>query len=349
MNRWNRVNPSAAHRLLAVIGIFILFCLIAFSKTDSYFLSGDESGYFANLELIERYGISAEFLRHFSGMAGPLHPIIQWILLPLTGGVPPGIRLVNFAVLLLILWQFRHERWYRVMSIPMTFICAGYAMTEIPAMLFLLIGLLLLRKERVGTFDFLLVGLSLSLAIAGRWNYLVLLPAFLFYMLKIRKYSTTDVATFVASSLIFPLWIGIAWRGISPPEVSGLPGYNFFDVKPDNFILSACFAGMMVFMLSPNWYAVAVVKWRQIFLVGCAVLVSNSCFNLLEFLPGKSLFNRIPATVWPYFEQAMWQRAISLGFGSLAIFVSTVFLYVLYRRIRQNPKLSRYFMVYQLC
>ena len=163
--KWKvQLTPVNAYRLLALTGLFVLFFFIVFSGIDSYFLSGDESGYFANLELINRFGINSEFLQHFSGMAGPLHPIMHWILQPLTGGIPPGVRIVNFGILLIILWLVRDMQWYRILGIPMTFVCAGYAMTELPAMFFLLLCLLFLKVEKVSYIQIFFAGLCLSLS-----------------------------------------------------------------------------------------------------------------------------------------------------------------------------------------
>ena len=331
-----RVNIGILYRALSVLGLGVLFCLIAENGPDSYFLSGDESGYFANLELINRYGVSTEFLRHFSGMAGPLHPILHWMLLPLTGGVPPGIRFVNFVILLLFLWIFRKDFGYRLLSIPMTFICAGYAMTEFPSMLFLLISLFLLKKENSSVWQLFLAGFCLSISIAGRWNYLILLPLFYYYVGIRKPQSIYGISAFLMSSLIFPIWIGFAWQGISPPEVSGLPGYGFFDVNPENFVLSCCFAAMMVFILAPRWFSVISLCRFYFFLLLPLVFALNFCFDLVKFLPAKSLFNHFALNTFPHLESSTIMHLISGGFGAVAIVLSLLFLHALYLQMKKH-------------
>lgn len=338
-----RSVTNTIYKMIAVFGMVTLFFIVASSGEDSYFRSGDESGYFANLPLIDTYGISTAFLRHFSGMAGPLHPILHWILSPLTGGVPPGVRFVNYVILLLILWLFRQDLWYRIVCIPMTIICAGYAMTEFPSILCMLVSILLLKRKNISVLQFFLAGLFFSLSIAGRWNYLVLMPVFFIYVGYEIANSRKALVAFIAASLIFPVWIGYAWQGISPPEVNGLAGYGFFDVKWTNFILCACFTAMMVVLLSPRWFAVIDWKQKNLKMIFFALVAGNLLFNGFEFLPAKSVFNRIPSLTFLHMEQDTILHLISLGFGTMAIVVSLIFLYALFLQIKRNNGASYLF------
>lgn len=334
--------PTSAYQIMAVLGMLVLFCLIACSGSDSYFQSGDESGYFANLELIDRYGVSTEFMRHFSGMAGPLHPILHWILLPLTGGVPPGIRFVNFGILLLIFWMFKDEQWYKVVGIPMTFVCGGYAMTELPAMFFLLLSLLLLTREKTENIFVFMAGLCLSLSVAGRWNYLVLLPIFFLYVVSKSNYSKLRITLFVFGSLILPAWILYAWQGLTPPEVKGLPGYGLTDINPENFILSTCFAGMMVLIISPGWFSVIKLNRKRLFYFSL-LLLGNVIFGICKFLPAKALFYNIPPSAFPLAGQEKWLGALSIVFGTVSIAITLFFLWALYENVVKDPSAEKRF------
>ena len=324
-------------KTLGWIALSILFLLIATSGIDSYFLSGDESGYFLNLELIDKYGISTSFLQHFSGMAGPLHPILHWLLRPLTGAVPPAARFVNFVILCVFVWHFRRDIGERLLFIPMTFVCAGYAMTEFPAMLFLLYSILIinsLKKERSSQIlQIILSGFCLSLAIAGRWNYLVLLPLFwIWFFIKLNgeklkfsnllSFSSVQIFLFLLCSLIFPIWILSAWKGLAPPEAQLVEGYGTFDIAPHHLILSGCFSALMMLILRPQWLMEMKKSISLFTYFSITVFVTNLFLNYYNFLPAKSLFNQL--------ESYLPLQIIGGFFGSLSICMSLVFLYNLF-------------------
>ncbi|MFZ4544306.1 MAG: hypothetical protein ACOYOA_09680 [Saprospiraceae bacterium] len=335
-------SAESTYKLIGAFCLTLLFLLIANSGSDSYFNSGDESGYFANQQILFQYGFSTDFLRHFSGMAGPLHPILHWILSPLTGGIPPGVRFVNFVILLLILWQFRMDYWHKIVCIPMTFICAGYAMTELPAMFFLLLSIHLLRMEKASTWSFLFSGLCLSLAVAGRWNYLLVIPAF-YYLVGVKsKWNVNALFVFIFSSLIFPLWIIYAWQGISPPEVRGLSGYGFWDVDIRNFILSGSFAALIMFVLSPHWYVRNSYTRVNLFIVGSLTFAGNGLFHIFEFLPAKSVFDPLFGYFTFLFDKESAALFLANGFGSLSITIAYLFYNNLYAKLKKGRDDAEY-------
>ncbi len=319
------------HRLMSGlhwVAFGILFLLIATSGIDSYFTGGDESGYFLNLELIDKYGISTAFLQHFSGMAGPLHPILHWLLQPLTGGVPPAVRFVNFVILAYFIWHFRKDLGQRILFIPMTFICAGYAMTEFPALLFLLFSLLIINDlDKIELNKVMLVcvaGFCLSLAISGRWNYLVLLPIFWLWLF-LKKINSISIVLFIITSLSFPVWILYAWQGLVPPEARVVSGYGTFDIAPHHLILSGCFAALMVLLLRPTWLFEMKKSISVFTYLSIGVFISNSLLRYYSFLPAKSIFNRLSSLI-----PMRGEIELATAFGSLSICLSLVFFYNLF-------------------
>lgn len=313
------------NKILSIIALIILFCLIATSGADSYFIYGDESGYFLNLELIDKYGITTEFLRHFSGMAGPLHPILHWLLKPITGGIPPSVRFVNFVILCFFIYRFRENLGWRIIWIPMTFICAGYAMTEFPAMLFLFLSLHFVQRDTL--INVLIAGFCLALAIAGRWNYLALLPVFwLWIALKNKDLHSINkvnyflqLLSFIVASSSFPLWILTAWGGLAPPEAAAVAGYGTFDIAPHHFILSACFAGLIVLLLCPQWFLQLKNYIKHLGIIFFILILFNLGLDFYSFLPAKSVFNR--------FLAENQQAIVANLFGSLAILITMIFLF----------------------
>jgi hypothetical protein len=331
------------YKIISLLALLLLFYLIATSGVDSYFLYGDESGYFLNLELIDKYGISTEFLQHFSGMAGPLHPILHWLLKPLSAAIPPYIRFVNFVILCIFIYHFKESFGWRISWIPMTFICAGYAMTEFPAMLCLLWSVLLLRRDALVRLQTLmLAGICLALAIAGRWNYLILLPLFWIWLAlknkdlyNINRFDfTLRLVIFIATSLSFPLWILYAWGGIVPPEAAAVAGYGTFDIVPHHFVLSSCFAGLSLMLLCPQWF-LKLSPYRKNFITVCLLVgCVNFSLNLYSFLPAKSVFNR--------FLDENQQLYIANIFGTFALVTAILFLFNFYLQIKQNAAQLNY-------
>lgn len=328
-------------KIVAGFALLILFFLIATSSADSYFYSGDEA-LISNVTLIDQYGISTEFLRHFWGMAGPLHPILHWIFRPLTGAVPPGIRLLGFAILCFFIWFFRKDEGHRILFIPMTFICAGYAMTEFPAMLFLLCSILIINDlEKNKAFQLVKIGLAaacLTIAISGRWNYLALLPFFWIWLslkyffeanfsINVTKIKQNWIylIVFMLISSVCPIWILHAWGGIMPPEASLYEGYKTFDIAPHNFILSACFTTLIVLMLRPNWLFEIKNYFSVFTYLSISVFVTNVIFQYYSFVPAQSVFNRF-SDILP-----LWM--VGNAFGSLSICLGLVFFYSLFLHV----------------
>ena len=347
-----KINNLQILKYLSITASVILFYLIITSGKDSYFTYGDENGYLENLIQIDKYGFSTEFLRHFSGMAGPLNPMLHWLLRPLTGAVPPGVRLVNFMVLGIIIWQFRNALGYRILFIPMTFICAGYAMTELSAMLCLTCSVFVLpleanldvvsKKESVKISSLLgISGILLSFAIAGRWNYLAILPIFwLWVLILFFKENKVGILLFIIGSLLFPAWILYAWGGITPPEAVAVEGYKTLDFEPRQLILSSCFTALIVIMLRPQWL-LEMRKNIYVFLyLSIFIFVSNSLLGYYDFLPAKSVFNRFFGEEEKYY--------FSNFFGSLSICMGLVFFYNLFLHTWKRKQEWNY-LFYAIC
>src|SRR5262249_15850921 len=119
-------------------------------------LAFDEPWFMATIPLLKQWGFSVEFLRRFPGAPGPLYTVVQFALEPITHLRPPGIRLVNLSflgTLILEIWGLLRmtglskdagAQALAIMGIPILWTMSGLAMTEVPAMAFLIGSLLLL-------------------------------------------------------------------------------------------------------------------------------------------------------------------------------------------------------------
>jgi 4-amino-4-deoxy-L-arabinose transferase-like glycosyltransferase len=124
--------------------------------------------YFANyVALLHEHGLSRAFLRSLSGTAGPLYAFVQAAFEPLTALSPPGMRLMNVGLLAivaaLLVAMSRHDKPVdrlasaSVLVVPMTWVLAGMALSEMPALVFATLSLSLLFK-----------GLQRHVRLAGR-------------------------------------------------------------------------------------------------------------------------------------------------------------------------------------
>jgi hypothetical protein len=227
----------------------------------------------------------------------------------------------------------------------MTFICAGYAMTEFPALLFLLFSILIINNLDIVKFNknalCFLAGLCLSLAIAGRWNYLALLPIFWLWLF-FKEIKAISILWFISSSLWFPIWIIYAWKGLVPPEARVVSGYTTFDIAPHHFILSGCFSALMILMLRPSWLFEMKKSISVFTYLSIGVFVSNSLLGLYSFLPAKSVFNRFASLI------PLKEEMFASAFGSLSICLSLVFFYNLFLHIWKRKSDWNY-VFYAVC
>jgi hypothetical protein len=276
---------------------FALLLLVVYrSGMDSYFLSGDESSQFSNLPKIAQYGIGTDFFAHYYGLAGPLHPILHYLLKPLTGATSPAARLPNLVFLLGIILiindlssEKKHIGWL-MMLFPMTYICAGYALTEIPAMFFLMLGTWVLFKKPA---QFVWIGVAaflISLSVLGRVNYIVILPiysvfAYFFYKKNMYKSLSFNLLLYFLPFLLFYTWGGVIGPSGQSDYQTKYPFLSF-----ENLMLSLCFGAMMAFLISPFWYVDLLKYYKKLIPVIVLVFIWNFWQPFYEFLPAKSVF-----------------------------------------------------------
>jgi hypothetical protein len=222
--------------------------------------------YFANyVALLHEHGLSRAFLRSLSGTAGPLYAFVQAAFEPLTALSPPGMRLVNVGLLAtaaaLLFAMSRHDRPLdrlasaaSVLVVPMTWVLAGMALSEMPALVFatLSLGLLLKGLQRVGEPQalvgwFLASAVCLAVAAWGRQPYLLLaaVPAVL-ATVDARLRLAAVVFAGVVLAMVVPLFV--IWGGLTPPS------HHFVQEAPTlkNGLVSLGYAGFALLLLVPG-------------------------------------------------------------------------------------------------
>lgn len=213
------------------VGFIIMLLIVVTSHKPLFY---DEPYYYiANLNFLHKYGLSHEFLMKMHGPAGPTYAVVHWLLEPVTQGKVQLVRLVNIIFLLGViaatnriiksLYPSNPNMGILIMLAPMTYVVAGLALTEMPAMFFFTAALAMfftiLKKEKITIASFIAIavaGFFMGCAIVGRQPYLLLAivtPAFA-YNYRNKKML---IAVFFIFSMILPAIVFSAWKGLIPP------------------------------------------------------------------------------------------------------------------------------------
>jgi len=239
---------------IPLAGFIIMLLIVATSHKPLFY---DEPYYYiANLNFLHKYGLSHEFLMKMHGPAGPTYAVVHWLLEPLTRGNVTAIRLVNIIFLLgviavvnriiKLLYPSGPKMGILIMLAPMTYVVAGLALTEMPAMFFFTVALAIffsaLKKEKNTIASFVVMaiaGLFMGCAIVGRQPYLLLaivIPAFA-YNFRNKKML---IATFFIFSMILPAIVFSAWKGLIPPfDTAAYQLPNAAQSTPQNIQISS--------------------------------------------------------------------------------------------------------------
>jgi len=299
-------NVQLINQIIGGAGFFLLLITVI-CYHDRFFW--DEPYYYHNLDIVKAYGWSDAFLENEWGSAGPLYTAIHYLLLPLTQAKLPNIRFINIGLLVIIviissdiLHRFFHEnKWNALafLSIPMTYVCAGVALTEIPSFIFLLLSLFFLFQVLLGNqidsikyILALLGGLFFSIAIMGRQPLLVSLFAlpFLFLEHRFRNIRTYICAgLFILSSLALPIYVFSVWHGLlAPKEQVTTTGW-----APFHFWLGLGYLSLITFLVAPRFFLTLNFKKHELlipFVIG--LLSLNIYFEWFTYLPMVSFFEQ---------------------------------------------------------
>lgn len=264
----------------AITGASVIFLIIMTSlNQNSLFL--DEDVFLKNMPLFEEAGLSEKFLLEMYDQApGPLYQLVQSSFKPLTSLQSPGIRLVNvfFFILVIVntafLLKFSKVQVpnlliaLNLIAVPVMWQVAGMALTEVPAMFFATLALVILgimiqsQQQATATNGVLalLGGICLGAAILGRTQYLMLVPAICilgfnpFAEKKLRQsISLFHLSIFVFTALAICLPVFIIWKGLLPPyqAIIGEGGLRIW-----HGVLAFAYAGIIVVIIAPRWFKI---------------------------------------------------------------------------------------------
>jgi hypothetical protein len=338
--------------ILLTAGLLGLVALqLIFPRAPFY----DEDDYLLNIALLHKYGLGKNYLVNLIGSAGPLYSVVHFIFEPLTGLKAPYIRLVNTGFLVGVTWfTYRtlyllnfSNRFYAlfVMAIPMTYVIAGLALTEMPAIFFFTAAIYLIIKSMSpapGKYvlpQLIIGGLCISLAILGRQPFLLTLAALpvLFISKENYKKNIVLLAITLLFSVALPCYVFVIWRGLVPTIESQLYidiAHAGISYRPDFFLLCVFYFSVSMLLISPAFLRPpgknALLRWSICF---AAITIANFIFNWIALLPAKPWLEKMLAN-----PRLVYTSSILCG--SAVIFLGLYFTFCVYKNLQamQYPK-----------
>jgi 4-amino-4-deoxy-L-arabinose transferase-like glycosyltransferase len=300
---WALTTGELVYAAVAAICLVVLFLGVALTKTPPRY---DEPWYLATVGLFHQYGLTSAFISHLPGPPGPLYTLVQAAFEPLTHLAVPGVRLVNFILLLGtmaatagVLYLRRATRpmiaALALIGLPTTWVGAGLALTEMPAIFFFSCSLLLLllairsRRSASALTAALGGGFCLSLAIAGRQPFALVLLA-IPVLAMISRQKIVLIVIYTLSAAVLPAWLFSTWGGLVPPQTAWVQGFSL-----SHGVLAFGYAAALMALFAPSWFHIP-PAWMLLSTI--PVFAANAVFPMIKVTPGFTFATRVLSPTW---------------------------------------------------
>lgn len=276
--------------------------------------------------------------------AGPIFALLHAAFYPLTHFNAPFIRLINpFLLLLTIAIQaycfhaLGAERpissAFMLLSIPMLWISAGMALTEVPALSLVTTSIALSlwssSNERNSSWlrlfgGYSLAGIALGAAILGRQTYLPAVTGFALVAIFSRRLRI-PAAVALLLAVLLPLPVFVIWGGLRPPGVAGVIKSG---VSIQYGLLAFAYLAVVAALVAPSIYRSS-WKWN-LAAAALSALLNYSIFHI-RFPVAKGIAQHV----------ALLNRDYDLVMGCLLVAGFTgFFVSMLYHAVqRRNDKI----------
>ncbi len=257
----------------------------------------DEPAYIGLADQLAKRATMLEwYLGNQLGPTGPLHAYLHNTISLGQGHLPaPWFRIVNPLLLLGIVYLigdlFRingEPDWkaWCLMGLPVTWVVAGMALTEIPAMVGLVLGIWaterLRQEENIRPIciasGVLVIGIIVMLL--GRQTYLAALPALAWRAITRRNWMWVGWSCLLGVAPLMVLFY--IWGGVVPP----LLGYVGGGLEFGHAFSAFCYLGIFILILAPGMFLKAPLRT---FVFGVGSIVLNGILFHEQFLPMKSV------------------------------------------------------------
>ena len=314
-----RIHPISA--VAAVAGL-VMIAAVALSPTHYVY---DEHYHMAGTRLIVDGMLFLTFLRTpLESAAGPLYPVVHFLLSGLTGLNAPAIRWVNLVFLGLSIWALSYTvrvwrwdgAWQRVamiFSIPTVWVTTGMALTELPAMAMMTFSVAAASwamtadsgaKGRMWL-GFALAGLCFGLGVLGRQPYLPALLAFFLISAFVSRFRWPALAgAGVAVAVVLPVFI--VWGGLLPPGQPSVGGHIVFEYGALGFAYAAIF----VLLLAPRFFA---TRWRWTLPASLVAALVTIPLGGVSFQVAAGIARHLPEWLAHLFQMAISSVLVGSG------------------------------------
>lgn len=335
-----------------IAGFMVLTFLTVF---NSHPLTFDEVLFPRNVLLMEEVGFGKQFLLEMYDQApGPLYQFIHYPLKYITNLEPPGIRVVNLVFLVgitvlvykiggLIYDDFKLSDSLRIIIVPTIWLITGLALTEIPAIFFMMLSifffLLADRKYNHSNLRWMfciLSGICLGFSILGRSPYLMLVIGYLVFLFYDRSLKNVlGILTIVLIGLAMSVPVFVVWGGLVPPaQVSTGEG----GISIQHGILGIAYTAITFLIISPYWFKLKksqLLIFSSIFVI-CLIL---NFFVLDPKIGIPALSVTISKIVSEQFATNVYPYVIAAFFITLSLF----FAYLCLKTLVENRR-DKYFV-----
>ena len=287
--------------IAAPVFLFIMICL------SPSRLIYDENNFVTNLPLLEKSGLSVDFIRGLKNQSpGPLYQLIYYPIMSLGIKSIIQFRLFNLLMVLgctYLLYKMMLAEKVKdagiksllIFAIPGTWTTGGLALTEIPTFLFVLLSvyaLFLSSKDQRNKFILIsFSGLIMSLAIIGRTPFLMVLPAVavLFFLDNYRN--PASIISYFTLASIIPITVFYIWKGLVPPHVQTIQS----GIKPLFLTFTLSYICIFTLIINPSWYKLPVIYYKALIAHFVILLLLNMTIFHINFIPLKSISSKLPS------------------------------------------------------
>ncbi len=333
---------------LTIFG-FILFLISVFTLNISAFC--DETYYLENVTIFQTYFFGDDFFRLLKGPAGPTFAWVHFLFEPFTHLDIFRSRLVNVLLFVVMIILFRklfmqtvsehfNQGWLNILIVPTTFVIAGFAITQVPTLIFLLLSIYLMYRllnEELSLAQNIIYNLlfaaCFALAILGRQPYLVLGLSMGIYALQQSSFNIlTAAGKFYGLGLtLLPLmYVFSIWNGIQPPSTLFVQE----GLRVDHLLYAFGYAGIYILIITPRFF-VPVQNRKQLFGIigGFAFLyIANLFVGFATKTPLKNIVNRILGDTLLYH----WSIFASTLLIAFALYFAFTILFRIYENRNSN-------------
>ena len=330
------ISPGTTkQRPVVILQVLLAIVLIGMVTVSPHRLLYDEPLHLeAAKALSGGMTIHQMLLTPFSSAPGPLYPVLHSALSPLTHLNAPWVRYVNlvllFCVIACVAFSFKcihaDDSWLAagmILAIPMTWVTAGMALTEIPALLMASLALLVAVWATRGSqaswksyAGFMASGLFAGLSIVGRQTYLPIVLAFAAIAVVAPRWRLQSILAFAIAGAV-PIPVFITWHGLTPPAQRQVGG----SIVLEHGLLAFAYLAIVVAILAPQYYA---TKWRLSLLVFALGFLVNLVLIRFQWTVAVGIADRLPGVLRQWYSIACGSLLIALLVGFLSSTVTNV-------------------------